>query len=357
MNERGLNFKWSFESWGHLYDGTLLMLVEITDSFYSRRVVKRKKSLSLRMTVILRPDGTLWRVKVGGRTFCIASNVPPCWKEAARTPRPDGKALQLHLPRWWGSYSQEPGGPDLVLPDWLLRGNSNLAPSVLARRALVWEGQKEKNRYGTLKHWPMRCAQVPESLPWLAPVVTLIPSTQVVVAAVHSGAMLQRLKTGMERIYVSEYCCILAPCIKSALFALAQRFPKRLVVVPAEDLGWVPHILGVTRPSAVEYQFGGYQLRDRVEDDWGFDKFDNPSAMRNTTSLCVGPVPRGVKMIFGFGHEITLAQWSALTWATIDVLEAQFNMRKKLREARAMDALFGPKKKPEIEETQQLVCE
>ncbi len=303
------------------------MLVEVSQRFGN----PRRRFYAV---LVLHSDGRLERYRRDGKVVPLATAV--YWPKPPMAER----VLQGFAPRAWGS--QDDSACIIKnLPVWLLR-----RPHGIARRVIAWKAMYERTQLQNafFSCIPMRNVGLPLDEPWAGrypPVITVIPTTDVLVQALNTGTLLRRLTYGMERIYVSEFACIRAPSIQPALCALATRFPSRLVIVRAEHLGQIPKILRVTRPLAVEFQFRGSELTNRYKDDFGYDKFDAPQALKGIHRISVGKEPRGVRMLFGYEELIDFHTWEELDMSILEAMAEKRAAMHKQQEAHSIERLRG----------------
>lgn len=174
---------------------------------------------------------------------------------------------------------------------------------------------------------------------WRPVAITVMPGTDQVVRALHSGVLLERLKRGFERIYISQMAWIRSPSIEVALRALAHRFPSKLVLVRAQAYKSISRILKVRQVRAAEYQFVGSQLRERYLEDFDHDKWDNPAAIRGMIRLRIGEMPRGTRMLWLNEIPVALDHWAALDVDGLLSLEQAEEDRCAAQSKKAMEAI------------------
>ncbi|MFZ4539983.1 hypothetical protein [Propionivibrio sp.] len=309
---------WHQYAVGHLADGSRVMLVQVCGDF--------KRSRRFVALLICLADGLhrLWR---DGRSQLLAPGY--VWPQ---TQEPNAEySLRPHVPKYWG---KQHGSTTVVqeLPHWLLRSNTNN----LARLLIAWYRanhavfvERVKRIDIALRPWPV----LPDSPTWSPVAITLVPNTDVVVRAVHSGVLLRRLKLGLERIYISEMASIRAPSIKVTLLALAHRFAERLVLVKALAYEQCCVALRMTRVSACEYQFIGQQLQDRFETDYTQNPIQTMLRMR------IGDVPRGVKVLWMNQLQVDFEVWDGLDVNGMLEMEKVAHERRNEKSRRAVAAL------------------
>ena len=320
---------WHQRAWGKLPDGSRVMLVSVEADDWP---VRRRKTRSFEAVLICTSDGLhrLWR---NGRSRLLAPGF-----EWPKLPRGEAeKSLGPLVPKAWGTQRGS-GCVIRPLPDWILKART----ANLARLLLAWSGceraaHSERVRSG---YAPFALAlPLPTSPLWRPVAITVVPGTDVVVRALHSGVLLERLKRGLERIYVSHMAWIRAPSIEVSLRALAHRYPARLVLVKAEAYKAVSQILRVTRVRAVEFQFIGSQLRDCYLDDFGYDLWDNPAPLEGVIRLRIGETPRGTRMLWLHEMPVEFDSWAALDVDGMLSLERAEEEKHEAQDRRAMEAL------------------
>ena len=173
--------------------------------------------------------------------------------------------------------------------------------------------------------------------------VSIVPSTDLVVRFLHDGVLVERLKLGLERIYVSTYALIRAPSIAAPLRALEKRFPDRLIVVPYSGFFGqiIAKSLRASTPRAIEYVVVGNELSGAYQRDFGFDKITSPGALADVHLFRVGDVPRGVACLFS--REIVVPYQD---WKLFDIDGMQASKDKAVadfeaQERRGLDLFFG----------------
>lgn len=294
--------------------------------------VRKSKTRSFEVVLICTADG-LHRLWSNGRSRLLAPGFE--WPELPRGEAEKG--LMPLVPKTWGT--QRSSGCILrQIPSWILKAKT----ANLARLLLAWYRTDQAARTDRVLR---DCQPMPLALPlppaplWCPVAITVMPSTDLVVRALHSGVLLERLKRGLERIHVSQMAWLRAPSIEVALRALAHRFPTRLVLVRTETYKSDSRILRVSRVRAAEYQFVGSQLRGRYLDDFGYDLWDNPAPLEGVIRLRIGEIPRGCAMLWL--HEIPVAfdQWAALDVEGMLGLEHDQKERREVQDRKAMDAI------------------
>lgn len=282
--------------------------------------------------LICREDGLhrLWR---DGRSRLLASGYQ--WPNLQRGEAE--KSLRLIVPKGWGTQRNS-GCVIREIAPWILKART----ANLARLLLAWYQTDQAARSDRIlrgdRLMPLAAA-LPLATLWRPVAITVMPSTELVVQALHSGVLLERLKRGLERIYVSQMAWLRAPSIEVALRALAHRFPERLVLVWAESYKWISPILKVRRVGAAEYQFVGSQLRERYLDDFDDDKWDNRAALAGMIRLRVGEVPRGCTMLWLHEIPVTFDHWQALDVEGMLGLEHAEDERREAQNRKAMDSI------------------
>lgn len=186
--------------------------------------VRKSKTRTFEAVLICTDRGLhrLWR---NGRSRLLAT----AFEWPALTRGEAEKRLGPLVPKAWGT--QRSSGCVLrQIPPWILKART----TNLARLLLGWSRAEQTARTDRVLR---DCQPMPLALPlppaplWRPVAITVMPSTDLVVRALHSGVLLERLKRGLERIYVSQMAWLRAPSIEVALRALAHRFPTRLVLV------------------------------------------------------------------------------------------------------------------------------
>jgi len=317
---------WHQHSFGFLSDGSRIMLVTVRDGYPGRR--------NFPAVLVCRQDG-LYRLWRNGRSQLLAPGYT--WPTATKSKWKAEESLRAFVPKAWGSQWGS-GCVIQPIPDRILLAST----SNLARLLIAWFYNTERvfsARIGRMDRQLRPMELLPVTPLWHPVAVTVVPNTDVVVRALHSGVLLQRLKRGLERIYVSEMAWVRAPRIEVTLRALAHRFPERLVLVKAETYGLLSSALKVKRVRACEYQFVGYQLQGQYEDDFGYDKFDNPSALVGMAQLRVGDIPRGSRMLWLHELPVGFEQWGELNVDGINELQNQAAERRVAQDKQASDAL------------------
>lgn len=311
---------WHQHAWGDLPDGSRVMVITVAAEY---RPGGRNREFQA--VLICREDG-LYRLWRDGRSRLLASGYQ--WPKFQRGEAEN--SLRLIVPSTWGT--QRSSGCVLrQIPPWILKAKT----ANLARLLLAWyrTDQAARSERFLRDYQPMPLAVA------LPLAITVIPSTDLVVRALHSGVLLERLKRGLERIYVSQMAWLRAPSIEVALRALAHRFPTRLVLVRAEAYKSVSRILRVRRVRAAEYQFVGSQLRERYLEDFDYDKWTNQAALDDMIRLRIGEIPRACTMLWL--HEIPVAfdHWPALDVEGMLGLEHAEAERCAAQDRKSMDAI------------------
>lgn len=289
---------WHQHSFGHLPDGSRVMLVVVASGYPSWKEIPA--------VLMCRPDG-LYRLWRNGKGRLLAPGY--FWPGKSDQARQEAEtSLCQHVPRAWG-IQRRSGGVIRQIPERIL----NARTENCGRLLIAWFFCQHV-AFGAL------CARTEQLLrplvvlpvaPFWRPVaITVVPNTDVVVRALHTGVLLQRLKRGLERIYVSEMAWIRAPRIEASLRALAHRFPERLVLIKAESYGFLNSALRIKRVRASEYHCVGYQLQCQYEADFGYDKFNNPSALVGMLRLRIGNIPRGSRMLWMHELVVDFEQWA-----------------------------------------------
>ncbi len=293
--------------------------------------------------LICRADGLyrLWRT---GRSKLLAPEF--VWPGSSDSKKWDDEiSLRAHVPKAWGTQC----GSSCVLqkfPQWVLRGQT----INLARLLIAWYFAERASRCASNQRTaqPIRPDGVlPVARLWRPVALTLVPNTDVVVRAIHSGVLSQRLQCGLERIYVSQMAWIRAPRIEQTLRGLADHFPERLVLVKAKSYTPMQQMLSIKSTRAAEYQFIGSQLQAQYEDDFGYDKYVNPGALEGIFRLRIGDIPRGSTFIWLHQMTADLEQWSGLDIDGIRHIERHFNYLRDEQDRKAGDALTLILKKKE----------
>lgn len=312
---------WRQHSFGHLPDGSRVMLVII-----------RRDDRAGEVPAVLwcNQDGLhrLWRT---GRSQLLAHGF--VWPTEIKSFEVRAEhSLRRHVPGAWGKQ-QSSVCVIKPFPAWLLRVDC-AAPSHVARLLIAWYFVAEKmarlpcNR---IESEIRPRASLPQAPMWRPVAITIVPNTDVVVRALHSGVLLQRLKLGLERIYISEMAWIRAPKLEASLKALAHRFPQRLVLVKALTFGWLAQFMRVSRVRVAEYQFIGGQLQSRYEDDFGYDRLWHTAPLKGILRFCVGDIPRGVKMLSMHQLLVNFSQWDGMD------IDGMFGIEKAAEDRRAVE--------------------
>lgn len=248
--------------------------------------------------VLMLEAGRLWRLRPRGRATLLAREFAPL--DLARIGLREDERLRPVAPNAWGMQRgclcvHKP------LPSWLLKRDM-ATPAPVAHLLLAWMRADNAARMHKALQRHRLYDPHAKAQPWdrsqPAPAaVTTIPSTDVVVRALDSGVLLERLQRGLERIYVSELALIRAPRHRPALTALARRFAGRLAIVPLPegDAAGVA-FRRMTRPRAYEYASVGFWLRDQYYEDFAY------MAPFPAMALRVGNIPRGSKGLL-WAHE------------------------------------------------------
>lgn len=317
---------WSQHSFGYLTNGWRVMLVNIETDNHSRR--------EFPAVLVCRPDG-LYRLWRNGRSRLIGPGY--VWPGATKSKWEAVRTLSPFVPEAWG-VQRDSKGAFRPIPDRILQARTDN----LARLLIAWyftERSAFSDRVQRFNLGPRPQAPLPPAPLWHPVAITVVPNTDLVVRALHTGILLQRLKRGLERIYVSEMAWVRAPRVEVTLRALAFRFPQRLVLVKAEGYKSLARILRANRVRAAEYQFIGSQLQERYEDDFGYDKFDHRSALDGMARLRVGDIPRGSRMLWMHEIAFDFDLWAGLDVDGITELENQADKRRAIQDQRAVAAL------------------
>ena len=285
--------------------------------------------------LVCRPDG-LYRLWRNGQSRLLAPGYT--WPKDSKAKGHEAEtSLCQHVPKPWG-IQQRSSGVIRQIPDRLLNVNTQN----LARLLIAWFFNEQVTfaaRYARMGQQLRPSAPLPAASPWRPVAITVVPNTDVVVHALDTGVLLLRLKRGLERIYVSEIAWIRAPRIEASLRALAHRFPERLVLVKAVSYGSLNSALKIRRVRASEFQFIGCQLQSQYEDDFGYDKFDSPSALVGIFRLRIGDIPRGSGMLWLHELPVDFEQWKVLDIDGMLHLEEKARERRVLQDKRASAAL------------------
>lgn len=318
---------WHQHSFGHLPDGSRAMVALVRADYPSRR--------EFPAVLVCRPDG-LYRLWRNGQSRLLAPGYT--WPKESKMVYDKAEAsLRGLVPKAWGIQQL---GLCVIrqIPERILDARTDN----LARLLIAWYFNKQVTsaaRYARIGQ-PLRVsAPLPAAPLWRPVAITVVPNTDVVVRALDSGVLLLRLKRGLERIYVSEMAWIRVPRIEASLRALAHRFPERLVLVTAVSYGSLNRALKIRRVRASEYQFIGCQLQSQYEDDFGYDKFDNPSALVGIFRLRIGDIPRGSGMLWLHELPVDFEQWKVLDIDGMRHLEEKARERRVLQDKRASAAL------------------
>ena len=312
---------WHIHSQGRLPNGSHVVIATVRSGWPSVR--------EFPAVLLCAPEG-LVRVWSHRPSKLLAASYrwPECkFYDAEMTLRP-------HIPTHWGVQH----GSSCVIrqiPDRILSSNT----SNLGRLLHAWFKSEQvgfSQRVLGSGERELTSDKMPDS-PFYRPVgLTLIPNTEVVVQAIHTGVLLNRLQLGIERIYVSEMAWIRVPKIEHTLRALQRRFPRNLVLVKAARYKLLESALQITRAGACEYQFIGMQLEEKCQSDFGHDKFTNPHALRGMIGLRVGNVPRGTRMLFMRQIPVEFDVWKNLDVdGLLDIERAAGRERSKQQKAAA----------------------
>ena len=247
-------------------------------------------------------------------------------------------SLRPHAPKYWGTQH---GSTCVIqgLPYWLLRSKTDN----LARLLIAWYRanqavfvERAKRIDAALHPWSV----LPDSPIWSPVAITLVPNTDIVVRAVHSGVLLRRLKLGLERIYISEMAWIRAPSIEVTLRALAHRFPKHLVLVKALGYEQCCVALRMTRVRACEYQFIGQQLQDRYEADYPAKRDKIKPPLQPMVRMRIGDVPRGIEFLWTHELQLDFKMWDGLDAIGMLGME-QIALEQRKDQSRVAAAVMG----------------
>ncbi len=197
---------WHQHSYGYLPDGTRVMLcIVASDS---------KPYRSFPVVLNCRPDGLyrLWRNK---RSQMLVTGF--AWPDATGKETEDAeKTLQPHVPKFWGIQHMSSCVLRTIPQRVLSAKTADLPRLLIAWYLTCWRVSYLPH---PRSHKPLRPkSDLPVSPLWRPFSLTTIPNTDVVVRAIRRGVLLQRLKIGLERIYISEMAWIRAPSIETALF-------------------------------------------------------------------------------------------------------------------------------------------
>ncbi len=282
--------------------------------------------------VLLVAGDELLRLHKDGRRTVLSS--PFLYPEDSRPVRAE-YSLREHVPVHWGSQH----GSSLIVRDIPQRLLQAQTPN-LGRLLRAWYRSSYLLRYSE-KKWPLeRQPLVPGKRPVA---ITTIPCTDVVIRALHEGVLLERLKLGLERIYVSEYAILRAPSIEAPLRALAKRFPDRLIVVPHNQFAGelITSSLRLRKPRAAEFVAIGYELNGAYDDDFGYCKYRTPDALDGMFRFRVGDVPRGVILLIAHEHFVGFDKWRMLDVEAMQQLEDDAASRFREQEGKAIAMLSG----------------
>ena len=309
---------WHQHSFGYLPDGSRVMIALIRADNPGRR--------EFPAVLVCRSDG-LYRLRRNGNSHILAPGYSwPC--ESKILFREAETSLGQHVPKAWGIQNRS-GGVIQQIPERIL----NARTENLARLLMAWYFNKQVTsaaRCARLGQHLRPSAPLPAAPLWRPVAITVVPNTDVVVHALDTGVLLLRLKHGLERIYVSEMALIRAPRIEASLRALANRFPERLVLVKAVLYGALNSAFKIRRVRASEFQFIGCQLQRQYEDDFDYDKFDNPSALAGMFRMRIGDIPRGSGMLWLHELPVDFKEWKGLD------IDGMFRLEEKARERRAL---------------------
>lgn len=320
-----IRYHWSQDSYGDTLDGDRVMLVKIESEYPGRR--------RFPAVLICRPDG-LYRQWRNGRMKLLEQGF--VWPLHVRR-GDDEKSLGSFVPAFWGTQRNS-GCVLQKIPGWIVRAKTDN----MARLLIAWYFVEYKADWArvTRVDQPLRAgSELPVSPLWRPVAITTMPCTDVVVRAINTGALLQRLKLGLERIYVSEQSWIRAPRIEASLRALAHRFPSRLVLVKAQSYGRWAAALRLKRVRAQEYQFVGGSLQSQYEDDFGFEKYWNEAPLAGMLRFRIGDVPRGITFMFLHEMQLDFEEWVSLDVDGMLQVEEKARERRNAQDNRASEAL------------------
>jgi hypothetical protein len=321
---------WHQYAFGHLPNGDRVMLVIVTRDYF--------QSKCFPAVLICRSDG-LFRLWRNGRT-------PGSQRSGLLAPgltwsseRDAENALRAHVSKTWGTQHSSMCVLRTI-PKRLLRANT---PN-LARLLIAWYftsdamfSERAKRMWSALRSDSV----MPVSPLRKSVALTIVPNTDVVIQAVHSGALLARLKLGLERIYISEYVWIHSPKMEVVLRALQARFPERLVLVKAENYHDDSRAAKVKRTRAQEYQFIGEQLQDCYEKELGYDRNYNTQPLEGVLCFRVGEVPQGTQLLWIRQMKLPFGQWEGLDVAGMLEIERQAQERRDAQDKRSMAVLMN----------------
>lgn len=318
---------WHQHAWGDLPDGSRVMVITVASEYRPGG-----SNREFQAVLICREDGLhrLWR---DGKSHLLASGYQ--WPKLRL--REAEESLRLLVPKAWG-IQRSSGCVLQQIPPWILKAKT----ANLARLLLAWY---RTDQAAGLDRFLRDSQPMPLAVPlplaplWRPVAITVMPSTDLVVRALHSGVLLERLKRGLERIYVYQMAWLRAPSIEAAMRALAHRFPTRLVLVRAEAYKSLSRLLRVRRVRAAEYQFIGSQLRERYLEDFGYDLWDNPAPLEGVIRLRIGEMPRGTRMLWLNEIPVEFDRWAELDVDGLLRLEHDANVRSEAQDRRAMAAI------------------
>lgn len=323
---------WGIYASGVLPDGAMALLIEI-------RSGKQRWSWDAKVfTLVICEVHGIFRLRTNGSTKRLgnASLLPMSLHSNRRELL---NLLSPHMPSAWGKSEDM---LSISIPERVLQSNS---PN-LARLLLAWSKVQEvlarsksltSERLLTdavLPHPYDRRVKVAHPV-----AITIIPSTYVVIEALNTGILVERLKLGLERIYISEMNWIRTPRMRAPLLALQRRFAGRLVLVKAQAFNRIAEILNVRRWSAAEYQFIGDQLKERYQNDFGYDKYENPKALSGMYRYRVGDVPRGHAMLWMGELDVSLQNWVNFDIDAMKAREVEVDMARSIQGQRAQKAM------------------
>jgi hypothetical protein len=230
-------------------------------------------------------------------------------------------------------------------PKWILDSGS----ADINRLGDIWSAAQKgvrRQRVLRLVHRPL-CSgfELPQAVPWRPPVITTVPTTPVVIDALHTGVLRKRLELSLERIYISEMALIRAPSCATKLISLAREFTARLVIVPAGFETYFSEILEIKRPLAVEYLLTGRELSHAYEEEFGWDKLWKPRVLDDVYRLRVGQPPRGIGFMFQHEQNVDARDWRDLDMEGVRQVMHQAMFVRKRQSDRAMKAMAGLFKK------------
>jgi hypothetical protein len=328
---------WSLWAVGYLADGTKLMIVKVSRDEWKRGF----RNITFAAVLACRPEG-LFRLsrnrpeKLIGPGFIWPAEMSAN-DTGAQNKHSKERCLSAILPKYWGTarYSTE---LKTRIPGRILQSGS----ANMGRLLLLWTKCVD-DTFGAMvarsdKQFLPGLPLPPSPLCRPVAIVT-IPNSDVVVRALHSGALLKRLKNGLERIYVSEMSWIRAPSMEAPLTALAHRFPTRLVLVKAQRYQVSSMSMKIKRVRAAEYQCIGYQLQYRYEDDFGYDKYKSPKALLGMFRFRIGDLPRGHKLLWIHEQEVAFDVWPDLGVNGMQRFEELAGQRRKAQSNRAAEAM------------------